>query len=93
MKIWDLKGLATLAEIGASIGAMISVVYLAIHIGSSEQLRAQAFNDTLDKLDRPLALCATTPAHRFVRGSPWRDLRRHCTMGPGTNVVWSYEEC
>ena len=59
MKNWDLARLATLAEIGASIGVMISVVYLAIQIqGSNEQLRAQFYNDTLDKLHKPLELIA-----------------------------------
>jgi hypothetical protein len=57
MKSWNLPRLAKVAEVGASIGVMISVVYLAIQIhGSNEQLRAQAYNDTLDKLDRPLEL-------------------------------------
>jgi len=57
MKNWDLARLATFAEIGASIGVMISVVYLAIQIqGSSEQLRAQSYNATLDMLHTPLEL-------------------------------------
>ena len=59
MKNWDLARLAAVAEIGASIGVMISVVYLAIQIqGSNEQLRAQFYNDTLDKLHKPLELIA-----------------------------------
>ena len=59
MKNWNLARLATLAEIGASVGVMISVVYLAIQIqGSNEQLRAQFYNDTLDKLHKPLELVA-----------------------------------
>lgn len=59
MKNWDLARVATLAEIGASIGVMISVVYLAVQIqGSNEQLRAQFYNDTLDKLHKPLELIA-----------------------------------
>jgi hypothetical protein len=42
MKIWNLKGVATLAEMGAPIEAMISAVYLAIHSqGSNEQRRAK----------------------------------------------------
>ena len=49
MKNWDLARLATVAGIGASVGVMISVVYLAIQIqGSNEQLRAQFYSDTLD---------------------------------------------
>lgn len=57
MKNWDLARLATLAEVGAAIGVVISVVYLAIQIqGSNEQLRAQFYNDTLDKLHKPLEL-------------------------------------
>ena len=58
-KNWDLDRFATVAEIGASVGVMISVVYLAIQIqGSNEQLRAQSYNDTLDKLHKPLELIA-----------------------------------
>jgi len=49
MKNWDLARFATVAEIGASIGVMISVIYLGIQIrGSNEQLRAQSYNDTLE---------------------------------------------
>jgi len=71
MKNWDLDRLAALAEIGAAIGVMISVVYLAIQIqGSNEQLRAQFYNDTLDELHKPLELTAQNQslAEIVVRG-------------------------
>jgi hypothetical protein len=93
MTVRDPKRRAILAEIGASIGPISFVVYPAIQIhGNNEQLRAQAYNDKLDKLDRPLAPGAATPAERFVRGSLWTDLRRHCTIGLGASVVWSFGE-
>jgi hypothetical protein len=57
MRNWDLARLATVAEIGASIGVLISVIYLGIQIqGSNKQLRAQSYNDTLEMLHKPLEL-------------------------------------
>jgi hypothetical protein len=59
MKSWDLARFATLAEIGASIGVMISVIYLGIQIkGSNQQLRAQSYNDTIAMLHKPFELIA-----------------------------------
>jgi hypothetical protein len=71
MKSWDLVRFATVAEIGASFGVMVSVVYLAIQIqGSNDQLRAQFYSDTLDKLHQPLELIAQDQslAEIVVRG-------------------------
>ena len=57
MKNWDLARIAAVAEIGASIGVMISVIYLGIQIrGGNEQLRAQSYNDTLEMLHKPFEL-------------------------------------
>jgi len=57
MKSWDLARFATVAEIGASIGVIVSVIYLGIQIqGSNEQLRAQSYNNTLEILHKPLEL-------------------------------------
>jgi len=57
MKTWDLSRFATLAEIGASIGVMISVIYLGIQIrAGNEQLRAQSYNNTLETLHKPFEL-------------------------------------
>ena len=57
MKNWDLARFATVAEIGASIGVIVSVIYLGIQIqGSNEQLRAQSYNNTLEILHKPLEL-------------------------------------
>ena len=57
MRNWDLARFATLAEIGASLGVIISVIYLGIQIqGSNKQLRAQSYNDTLEMLHKPLEL-------------------------------------
>lgn len=40
---WDLARIATVAEISASLGVIISVIYLGIQIqGSNKQLRAQS---------------------------------------------------
>jgi len=57
MKSWDLSRFAIVAEIGASIGVMVSVIYLGMQIqGSNRQLRAQSYNDTLEILHKPLEL-------------------------------------
>ena len=57
MRNWDLARFAAIAEIGASIGVMISVIYLGIQIqGGNKQLRAQSYNDTLEMLHKPLEL-------------------------------------
>ena len=57
MKSWDLARFATIAEIGASIGVLISVIYLGIQIkGGNEQLRAQSYNDTMEMLHKPFEL-------------------------------------
>ena len=57
MRNWNLARFATVAEIGASIGVLISVIYLGIQIqGSNKQLRAQSYNDTLEMLHKPLEL-------------------------------------
>jgi len=46
MKKPDINKIATLAEIGASIGVMMSVIYLSIQIeGSNKQLQAQSYID------------------------------------------------
>jgi hypothetical protein len=57
MRNWDLARFATVAEIGASLGVIISVIYLGIQIqGSNKQLRAQSYNATLEMLHKPLEL-------------------------------------
>ena len=57
MRNWDLARIATVAEIAASIGVVISVIYLGIQIqDSNKELRAQSYNDTLEMLHRPLEL-------------------------------------
>ena len=57
MRNWDLARFATVAEIAASLGVIISVIYLGIQIqGSNKQLRAQSYNDTLEMLHKPLEL-------------------------------------
>ncbi len=62
MKKPDINQIATLAEIGASIGVMMSVIYLSIQIeGSNKQLQAQSYNDTLEMLHRPLELVVQDP--------------------------------
>jgi hypothetical protein len=82
MKNWDLARFSTIAEIGASIGVMISVVYLAIQIqGSNEQLRAQSYNDTLDKLHKPLELI-------WGHETGQRDLTRFGDSFPDEGCYW-----
>ena len=62
MKKPDLNQIATLAEIGAAIGVMASVIYLSIQIeGSNRQLEAQSYNDTLEMLHKPLELVVQDP--------------------------------
>ena len=57
MRNWDLARVATVAEIAASIGVVISVIYLGLQIqDSNQELRAQSYNDTLEMLHRPLEL-------------------------------------
>jgi len=57
MSNWSLARFATFAEIAASIGVIVSVIYLGIQIqGSNEQLRAQTYNDTLQILHKPFEL-------------------------------------
>ena len=57
MRNWDLARFATVAEIGASLGVIISVIHLGIQIqGSNKQLRAQSYNATLEMLHKPLEL-------------------------------------
>ena len=52
-----LEYVATVAEIVAAVGVMISVIYLAIQIdGSNKELRAQSFNDALANVHKPLEL-------------------------------------
>jgi len=52
-----LDYVATVAEIVAAVGVMISVIYLAIQIdGSNKELRAQSFNDALSNIHEPLEL-------------------------------------
>jgi hypothetical protein len=59
MRNWDLARFATVAEIGASIGVLISVIYLGIQIqGSNKQLRAQSYIDTLEMMHKPFELIA-----------------------------------
>lgn len=58
-KNWDLARIAAITEIGASIGVMVSVIYLAIQIqGGNQQLRAQSYQATLEMLHKPLELIA-----------------------------------
>jgi len=57
-----LDYVATIAEIVAAAGVMISVIYLAIQIdGSNKELRAQSFNDSLANVHRPLELLVADP--------------------------------
>jgi hypothetical protein len=57
MKHWDLARFVAVTEIGASIGVMVSVIYLAIQIhGGNQQLRAQSYQSTLEMLHKPLEL-------------------------------------
>ncbi len=57
MKKPDLAHIATLAEIGAAVGVMLSVIYLSIQIEeSNKQLQAQSYNDTMEMLHKPLEL-------------------------------------
>jgi hypothetical protein len=57
MKNLNLDRIATIAEIAASIGVLISVVYLGLQIqGGNKQLRAQSYNDTLEMLHKPIEL-------------------------------------
>lgn len=52
-----LEYVATVAEIVAAVGVMISIIYLAIQIdGSNKELRAQSFNDALANVHKPLEL-------------------------------------
>lgn len=52
-----LDYIATVAEIVAAVGVMISVIYLAIQIdGSNKELKAQSFNDALANIHKPLEL-------------------------------------
>jgi hypothetical protein len=88
MKNWDLARFATVAEIGASIGVMISVIYLGIQIrGSNEQLRAQSYNDTLEILHKPFELIVQDQglADLVVRGE--RDPE---SLSPGEWQRYSY---
>ena len=49
-----LENIATIAEILAAVGVMISVIYLAVQIDSgNKELRAQTYSATLDRLHRP----------------------------------------
>lgn len=58
-----LDYIATVAEIVAAVGVMISVIYLAIQIdGSNKELRAQSFNDGLANIHKPLELLVQDPA-------------------------------
>lgn len=62
MKYPNLRHIATIAEIGAAIGVMASVIYLSIQIeGSNKQLQAQSYNDTLAMLHKPLELVVQDP--------------------------------
>jgi len=62
MKKPDINKIATLAEIGASLGVMMSVIYLSIQIeGSNKQLQAQSYIDTLEMLHKPLELVIQDP--------------------------------
>ena len=57
VKNWDLARFVAVTEIGASIGVMVSVIYLAIQIhGGNQQLRAQSYQSTLEMLHKPLEL-------------------------------------
>lgn len=57
MKSWDVARVAAITEIGASIGVMVSVIYLAVQIqGGNQQLRAQSYHATLEMLHKPLEL-------------------------------------
>jgi len=57
MKNWDLSRVAAATEVGASIGVMVSVIYLAIQVqGGNQQLQAQSYHDTLEMLHKPLEL-------------------------------------
>ena len=57
VKNWDLARVVAVTEIGASIGVMVSVIYLAIQIhGGNQQLQAQSYHDTLEMLHKPLEL-------------------------------------
>jgi hypothetical protein len=50
----NLTNIATIAEILAAVGVMISVIYLAVQIDSgNKELRAQTYSATLDRLHRP----------------------------------------
>ena len=52
-----LEYVATVAEIVAAVGVMISVIYLAIQIdGSNKELRAQSYNDAIANIHEPLEL-------------------------------------
>ena len=49
-----LEYVATVAEILAAVGVMISVVYLALQIDSgNKELRAQTYSATLERVHRP----------------------------------------
>jgi hypothetical protein len=62
MKYPNLRQIATIAEIGAAVGVMASVIYLGIQIeGSNKQLQAQSSNDTLQMLHKPLELVVQDP--------------------------------
>jgi hypothetical protein len=57
VKNWDLARFVAVTEIGASVGVMVSVIYLAIQIhGGNQQLQAQSYHDTLEMLHKPLEL-------------------------------------
>lgn len=52
-----LDYIATVAEIVAAVGVMISVIYLAIQIDAgNKELRAQSYNDALANMHEPLEL-------------------------------------
>ena len=83
MKKPNLEYFATLEEIGAAIGVMISVIYLGIQIqGSNEQLRAQSYSDTLDMLHKPVEL--------LVQDQRLSDIARQAKLDPAqlTESEW-----
>lgn len=50
----NLRYVATIAEIAAAIGVMISVIYLALQIESgNKELRAQTYSSALERVHRP----------------------------------------
>lgn len=78
-----LDYIATVAEIVAAVGVMISVIYLAIQIdGSNKELKAQSFNDALANIHKPLEL--------LVQDQELSDIVRKGNLDPDslTDAEW-----